>query len=425
MINRIALFFLVLFPVSLMAQGNFNDFFTSGVLRFDYLLSGSSNFAKVTEVQQKREPFWGGTTKISIEEQTLGNYRFNVRDLATQTVIYRQGFSPLFQEWQTTAEAKKMERAFYQVLRFPFPKNKVVIELECRNREGKFQSLYTTTIDPSNYFIINDKPSKDNWVMLKNSGEPNRKVDIAILAEGYQKEELGKFVKDARRLVDSLFKVEPFASQQDKFNIYAVETSSAESGTDIPGRSIYVNTLYNSSFYTFDVARYLTTTDLKSVSDHAAAVPYDFVIVLVNSKEYGGGGFCNYLSVCTSDHALAANVFIHEFGHEFAGLGDEYYSSEVAYEDFYNLKVEPWEPNLTTMVDFKSKWGALIDPSTPIPTPRTKEYSGKTGVFEGGGYVTKGVYSPMDDCRMKSNKPNSFCPVCQKAIAKVIERCTE
>ena len=239
MLNRITLLFLVLFPVSLMAQGNFNDFFTNGVFRFDYLLSGSSKFARVTEVQQKWEPFWGGTTKIAIEEQTLGNYRFNVRDLATRTVIYRQGFSPLFQEWQTTAEAKKMERAFYQVVRFPFPKSKVVLELECRNRDGKFQSIYSTTIDPSNYFISHEMPFKSNWVMLKNSGEPNRKVDIAILAEGYQKEEMGKFVKDAGRLVDSLFKVEPFASQQDKFNIYAVETPSAESGTDIPGRSIY------------------------------------------------------------------------------------------------------------------------------------------------------------------------------------------
>ncbi|MCK9410697.1 MAG: IgA Peptidase M64 [Prolixibacteraceae bacterium] len=423
--NKIALFFLVLLPFSLAAQGNFNDFFTNGVLRFDYLLSGSSNVARVTEVQQKRELFWGGTTKIAVEEQTLGNYRFNVKDLATQTIIFRQGFSPLFQEWQTTAEAKKMERAFYQVLRFPFPKSKVLLELECRNRDGKFQTIYSTTIDPSNYFITKELPVQNDWVMVKSSGEPNRKVDIAILAEGYQKKEMEKFVKDARRLVDSLFKVGPFASQQDQFNIYALETPSAESGTDIPGRNIYVNTLFNSSFYTFDVARYLTTTDLKSVSDQAAAVPYDYVIVLVNSKEYGGGGFCNYVSVCTSDHALAANVFIHEFGHEFAGLGDEYYSSEVAYEDFYNLKVEPWEPNLTTMVDFKSKWGALIDPTTPIPTPRTNGYAGKTGVFEGGGYVAKGVFSPMDDCRMKSNKPNSFCPVCQKAIAKVIQRCCE
>ena len=218
-----------------MAQGSFNDFFTSGVLRFDYLLTGSSDFAKVTEVQQKREPFWGGTTKIAIEEQSPGNYCFNVRDLATQTVIYRQGFSPLFQEWQTTAEAKRMERAFYQVLRFPFPKSKVVLELEYRNRDGKFQSLYSTTIDPTNYFINQETPFKSDWVMLKSSGEPNKKVDIAILAEGYQKEEMGKFVKDARRLVDLLFKVEPLHLSRIS-SIFMPLKPSAESGTDIPGR---------------------------------------------------------------------------------------------------------------------------------------------------------------------------------------------
>jgi hypothetical protein len=261
--------------------------------------------------------------------------------------------------------------------------------------------------------------------MLKKSGDCAKSVDVAILAEGYRQEEMSKFIGDASRLTDSLFKVEPFRSLQSKFNIYALKTPSVDSGTDIPGRNIYANTLYNSTFYTFDIARYLTTSDMKTVYDMAASVPYDYLIVLVNSKEYGGGGFCNYLSVCTSDNSLAANVFIHEFGHEFAGLGDEYYTSEVAYDNYYNLKIEPWEPNLTTLVDFKSKWGALIDASTPVPTPRSAKFESKTGVFEGGGYMAKGIYSPMEDCRMKSNKPNSFCPVCQEAIRKAIQRCSE
>lgn len=423
--NKLICLVLFFAPFGLLAQGKFSDYFADGVLRFDYLLSGSSNSVKVTEVQQKKEPTWGGTDHLQIQEATLGNYRFNIKDQVTGTVIYGQGFSPLFQEWQTTAEAKKMERAFYQVLRFPFPKKKVLVEIECRSRTGLFETIYSTIVDPSNYFITKEMTLKNDFVMLRNSGDPAKKVDVAILAEGYKKEEMGKFVEDADRLIDSLFKVEPFASQKNKFNIYALKTPSEESGTDIPGRSVYVNTLYNSTFYTFDIARYLTTADMKSVYDQAAIVPYDYLIVLVNSSEYGGGGFCNYISVCTADHALAPNVFIHEFGHEFAGLGDEYYTSEVAYEDYYNLKVEPWEPNLTTMVDFKSKWGAMIDPSTPVPTPRTPEFAGKTGVFEGGGYMAKGIYSPMDDCRMKSNKPDSFCPVCQKAIGKAIERCTE
>ena len=412
-------------PILLEAQNKFEDYFTDGVFRFDYLLSGTSNTSKVTEVQQKKEPFWGGTHKIDAKETNLGNYRFNVIDPATKSIIYQKGFSPLFQEWQSTAEAKKMERAFYQVLRFPYPKSKVTLEIECRNREGMFELIFTTVIDPSNYFILKESVLQTDYAMIRKSGEPSKKVDIAILAEGYKKEEMDKFVKDAERLMDSLFVVEPFASLKKEFNVYALKTPSKESGTDIPGRNIYVNTLYNSTFYTFDVARYLTTTDLKSVHDQAASIPYDYIIVLVNSNEYGGGGFCNYISVCTAGHSLSPQVFIHEFGHEFAGLGDEYYTSEVAYEDYYNLKVEPWEPNLTTLVNFKSKWAGLLDPSTPVPTPRSEEYAGKTGVFEGGGYISKGIYSPMQDCRMKSNKPNSFCPVCQEAIRKAIHLCTE
>jgi len=424
---KIKYFFLVIFliPLTLLGQGNFDAYFTAGVFRFDYLLSGTNSSVRVIEVQQKKEPVWGGTKKIQIQDQLLGNYRFSIKDQSTHVMIYQQGFSPLFQEWQTTAEAKTKERAFYQVLRFPFPKKKVILEIDCRDRDGQFHEIFTTEINPSNYFVTNEMPVTNEVDMLRNSGEPSRKVDIAILAEGYTKTEMGKFIKDANRLVDSLFLVEPYASHKDKFNIYALKTPSLESGTDIPGRNIYANTLYNSSFYTFDVARYLTITDLKTVFDQAAVVPFDYVIVLVNSKEYGGGGFCNNVCVCTSDHALAANVFIHEFGHEFAGLGDEYYTSEVAYVDYYNLKVEPWEPNLTTLVNFKSKWAEMLDPSTPVPTPRTAKYEGKIGVFEGGGYMAKGIYSSTMDCRMKSNKPNYFCPVCQQAILKAIQRCTE
>ena len=204
------------------------------------------------------------------------------------------------------------------------------------------------------------------------------------------------------------------------FNIYAVKTPSMESGTDIPGEHIYRNTLYNSTFYTFDISRYLTTSDLKTIHDMAAVVPYDQIFVLVNSPRYGGGGFYNFVTVCTSDNKLSSKVFVHEFGHGFAGLADEYYTSEVAYENYYNHKLEPWEPNLSTLVNFKSKWKELIDRDTPVPTPRDEKYSSKLGAFEGGGYTSKGIYSPMQDCRMKSNETAEFCPVCQQAIRDVI-----
>ena len=201
----------------------------------------------------------------------------------------------------------------------------------------------------------------------------------------------------------------------------AVLTPSAESGTDIPGEGIYKNTAFNSTFYTFDIDRYLTTSDMKSIYDAAASVPWDHLYILVNSEKYGGGGFYNFLSVCTSDNYLTKEVFVHEFGHGFAGLGDEYYSSAVAYEEFYNLEIEPWEPNLTTLVDFGEKWRDMLKNSTPVPTPRETKYKKTVGVFEGGGYLDKGMYSPYIDCRMKSNNAGEFCPVCIRAIKQAID----
>jgi hypothetical protein len=164
---------------------------------------------------------------------------------------------------------------------------------------------------------------------------------------------------------------------------------------------------------------------MKSVYDAASVVAYDQIYVLVNTERYGGGGFYNFVSVCTSNNELTKEVFIHEFGHGFAGLGDEYYNSTVAYEDFYNLDIEPWEPNLTTMVEFEKKWKNMVDKSTPIPTPRKDKYLKKVGVYEGGGYMSKGIYSPHIDCRMKSNTAKGFCPVCSASIKKVIRSYTE
>ena len=212
---------------------------------------------------------------------------------------------------------------------------------------------------------------------------------------------------------------------KDRINIWAVEAISVESGTDIPGEGIYKNTALNSSYYTFDVDRYLTTPDIKAVNDYAAVVPHDNIVVLINSERYGGGGMYNYYSGTTSDHPLTPQVFTHEFGHGFAGLGDEYYSSEVAYEEFYPFSVEPWEPNITTLVNFESKWKNMIDPSVPVPTPVESKYQGVVGLFEGAGYSAKGIYRPEINCRMKGNDAEGFCQVCQEAIKKVILFYTE
>jgi len=218
-----------------------------------------------------------------------------------------------------------------------------------------------------------------------------------------------------------LFAEEPFTSYRDRINIWAVEAVSMESGTDVPGENIYVNTALNSNFYTFDLDRYLTTTDIKAVNDYAAVVPHDNIVVLINSPRYGGGGVYNYYSGTTADHPLSPKVFAHEFGHGLAGLADEYYSSEVAYDEFYPLDVEPWEPNITTLVNFNHKWKDMIPEGVPVPTPAEEKYSNLTGLFEGGGYSAKGIYRPEMECRMKSNGPKGFCSVCRAAITDMLD----
>ncbi len=232
-----------------------------------------------------------------------------------------------------------------------------------------------------------------------------------------------KFVSDAGRMANALLAEEPYKSYKSAINLWAVESVSQESGTDIPAEGIFVNTALNSSFSTFGLDRYLTTFDIGSIYDNAAGVPHDNIVVLINSERYGGGGMYNYYSCTTVDHNLSITVFLHELGHGFGGLGDEYYSSTVAYEEFYPLNVEPWEPNLTTMVDFGSKWKGLIKKGTPLPTPSTVEYKGLTGLFEGGGYMATGIFRPSFTCRMKDNDAGYFCEVCRLAIEKQILGC--
>jgi hypothetical protein len=411
---------IILAPLTAFGKPAFDEYFAAGVMRFDYLLAGNHDTAYILPAQIKKEKLWGGSHNNLIDPLGYGTYRFCVFDKTSADLIFLQGFCPLFQEWQSTGEAKKISKSFYQVLRFPFPKQPVRLEIDRRDREGKYKMVYSTVIDPADHFIINEKSDPVSIRNILVSGDPAHKIDIAFLAEGYTAVEIPKFFKDVKTLTDALFRTEPFSKMRNYFNIYALKTPSVESGTDVPGEGIFRNTAFNSTFYTFDISRYLTTSDMKRVCDKAAAIPYDQIIVLVNSARYGGGGFYNYLNVCTAGNKLSSKVFIHEFGHSFAGLADEYYTSEVAYEDYYNLKVEPWEPNLTTLVNFDSKWKSMVDSVTPIPTPRYSGYESKVGAFEGGGYVAKGIYSPMEDCRMKSNTTNHFCPVCIKAIKDVI-----
>jgi hypothetical protein len=234
---------------------------------------------------------------------------------------------------------------------------------------------------------------------------------------------MDKFLADAERSASYIFSEEPFQSLRDQFNIRAVKSASPDSGTDIPGQGIWKNTVMNSGFYTFGIERYMTTMDYKSVCDVAANAPYDQIYILVNTDKYGGGGIYNHYSISAADNLQSRAVVIHEFGHAFGGLADEYYTSAVAYNDYFPLDVEPWNPNLTTLVDFDSKWKDMVPEGTPVPTPAEDQYKDVVGVYEGGGYVAKGVYRPMIDCRMHTNDA-VFCPVCSTALRKMVARVT-
>jgi len=325
----------------------------------------------------------------------------------------------MFEEWQTTNEASKMERKFSQTIILPYPKDEIVLKIYSRNFEGQFQLIFETDINETD-IAINEEKASFEYEKRVDNGDPASKVDLVFLAEGYTTDEMEKFEKDAQQFIDYMFSLKPFNQYKSHFNIWLVKSISEESGTDIPGKDIYKKTVLNSNFYTFGSERYLTTMDVFSVRDAASIVPYDDICIIVNSEKYGGGGVYNHYCISSANNEMSNKVFIHEFGHSFAGLGDEYYNSSTSYNDFFNLEIEPWQPNLTSMVNFNNKWETLIDESTPIPTPREEKYENTIGVFEGGGYVNKGMYSPYIDCRMKSNEPEGFCPVCQEAIIKMI-----
>ncbi len=416
----ITTFFVILSTVAATGQVSFDKYFTDKVLRFDFMFAGNTSNITVYPAGMKEEPCWAGPSKKLIDPFDYGNFRYEVFSIKDNLLIYSRGFSSLFQEWQTTNEARSTQRCFYEVATMPYPKDSIRFVLSMRERKGSFRSIFETIIDPADYNIKKETPANVSYTKIYGSGDPVNSVDLAFIAEGYTISEMGKFRDDVRKMADALFNEAPFGEYRKMFNIWAVEAVSPESGTDIPGERIYVNTAVNSSFYTFGLDRYLTTQDIKSVNDYAAVVPHDNIIILINSERYGGGGVYNYYSGCTAGHQLSPKVFIHEFGHCFAGLADEYFSSTVAYNDFYPPDVEPWEPNITTLVNFEGKWKKMIKEGTPIPTPDEEQYANTTGLFEGGGYSEKGIYRPEIDCRMKSNGPAGYCSVCREAVRKMI-----
>lgn len=399
----------------------FDKHFHNKTLRMDYSHCGDHQQDEIYFDELLEEPYWGGSKTNLIDTTGYGNYYVNLYDAATNQLIYSRGYSTLFGEWQTTDEAKKTRRSCSETVVMPFPKNNVRIEITCRDKKGKFVKKFDYNVDVNSYFIKKDRRLEYPTFDVHYTGNPARRVDIILLPEGYTAEEMEQFKADCKRFAEGLFSFIPYQDHQNLFNIRAVLAPSKESGTDIPGEYIWKNTILNTSFYTFDSERYIMTYDNKSLRDLAANAPYDLIYIIANTQKYGGGAIYNHYGISISGNLHAAKVYVHEFGHLFAGLGDEYVEIGTSYNEVYPTNVEPWEPNLTTLVNFDKKWKKLLDKNTPIPTPIDQRNLTKLGVYEGGGYVDKGVYRPRPNCLMNTLSGNDFCPVCTRAIRSQID----
>ena len=411
--------FLALLPM--MAWAQFDKYFTEASLRVDYCLTGDYNTTMFSLKELIREPYWSGSKTNLVDTLEFGNYIVKVFESGTDKLLFSKGYQNLYGEWQTTPEAKLLTKTFDESVIVPFPKERIDIVLNYKTWEGQLTEGMRLTINPDDYFIRDydnlNLPVYEAWIGNKDI---TKAVDIVILPEGYTQAEMGKFIKDCDFFVKSMFSYAPYDRYRESFNIRGVMAPSAESGCTMPGDHIYKNTVMHFSFWTFDSERYCMSTDNRDIRNLAGQVPYDQIYILVNTEKYGGGGIYNVYCSSASSNGFSSDVIIHEFGHGFAGLADEYYNDETGYDHMYNLVLEPWEPNITTLVDFSNKWGDMLNKKTPVPTPREPKYEQTIGVFEGGGYEPKGMYSPHMDCLMKTFKGHDFCPVCQRAIERMI-----
>jgi hypothetical protein len=450
------------------ASDTFQKYFSDETCRFDFIHSGTKGSEQIALDKIYAEGPWAGSVNGLIDSLNLGEYLFKVIDAGSGAEIYSRGYSTVFNEWQTTDEALHgTVRGFQESVRFPMPLKKVRLEFYRRDKRMTFNRFFETEVDPASVDIIRDaKIPAISVVPIQVNGAPHEKVDLVVLGDGYTRKEMDQFLIDARHYTKQLFATEPFRSRRNDFNVRAVCLPSDESGIDQPDKNIWRRTALGTSYNSFGSARYVLTTENKSLRNAAALAPYDFICVLVNTARYGGGGIFQLYATCfarpeTKETAWYSDyVFVHEFGHEFGGLGDEYYTSDVPYNDFLQAGVEPWEPNVASDVSRdKLKWRAMVAASTPLPTEWNKQlfdslasalrslqksapdYNEKrkllaleqdrfladhplkniVGAFEGAGYASKGLYRPAVNCRMFSKSLVDFDPVCSRAISRMID----
>jgi hypothetical protein len=442
------------------------------VLRVDYYHSGDTSQEHFSLDRVVLEPgAWPGNPARPIDDTNLGKYLFEVLDRRNNRVVYSRGFASVYGEWETTGEAKEVWRTFHESLRFPAPSSPVQVVLKKRDARNAFHEVWSVLVDPADPFVdTSSPPSPGPLLEIEHNGPLAQKVDLLILGDGYTAAERSKFEKDAHRLADILFATSPFKERRRDFNVWGLCPPAAESGISRPSTGIHRRSPVGATYDAFGSERYVLSFENRTLRDVAAFAPYEFIEILTNSRTYGGGGIFGLYSTVAADSLWSPYLFVHEFGHHFAALADEYYTSDVAYEPAAEL-VEPWEPNVTAHTDPDSlKWKDLVAPGTPIPTPWSKErfekqsaeiqkrrrqiraenrpedemdalfleqreaetkllgsdtWAGKVGAFEGANYAARGYFRPQTDCIMFTRDQVPFCRVCQRAIENVIDLYTK
>jgi len=466
------LFIVLVASAAFTAQAaTFDELFLDKTMRVDYFHTSTPKGDEILALDRVvSDGPWPGSRTYLVDSSNLGKYLFEVIDRDSNQVVFSRGFASVYGEWETTGEAKERPGTFHESLRFPWPKKPVQVVLKKRDAQNSFQQIWSTVVDPASRFVnpADRKPAGKAWSFLEN-GPPSKKVDLLVIGEGYTEAEMPKLKKDVGRLVGRLFATEPFLSRKSDFNVRVLELPASTSGVHRPRTRDDRRSVTGVEYNIFDSERYVLTLDNAAMRDAAAAAPYDFLEILVNEKQYGGGGIFNDQATASVDSGFSEYVFVHEFGHHFAGLGDEYYTSDVAYETGGSEHPEPWEPNVTAN-GARPKWMGMVTQGTPLPTPWQKEafeahqreyqaerrklreanvpesqmdelfrreqewetkflaaekYARNVGAFEGAGYEAKGLYRPEADCIMFTRDEVGFCDVCTRAIVRMIEMQTK
>ncbi len=437
---------------------------TPRTMRIDYFHTGNATEERFALDGVVLEGPWPGPLNRRIDNTNLGKYFFEVIDRDTKRVLYSRGFASIFGEWETTAEAKNSNATFHESVRFPLPAAPFQFVLKKRDVGNAFREIWAVPLDPMSRAVDRSTaPQAKVWAVMKN-GEPRDKVDLLLMGDGYTAAEMEKWHADARRMSDLLFAASPFKERKRDFNVWAVDTPAAESGVSRPSDGVYRRSPLRASYDAFGSERYVLSFDNKRVREAAAAAPYEFIEIIVNDRKYGGGGIFNLYATVAADNAFTPYIFVHEFGHHFAGLADEYYTSAVAYQG-PSERPEPWEPNVTAD-PLGDRWKDLIGQGTPLPTPWPKEVfetdqneiqarrtqiraqnrpeqemealfreererttkllgsnpnAGKVGAFEGAMYEARGYYRAQIDCIMFTRDEVGFCAVCRRAIDRIID----